>query len=49
VNEPTPPPQSIEDKLTSIRERLEDSFAQFHAILDVCIACHKAFDMRLTG
>jgi hypothetical protein len=46
VNEPTPSTQSIEDKLTSIRERLEDIFTQLYTVLDVCITCPKALDVQ---
>ncbi len=46
VNKPSQSTQSIEDKLTSIRERLEDIFTQLHIVLDVCISCHKALDVQ---
>lgn len=46
MNAPTKQTQSIEDKITSIRERLEDIFTQLYTILDVCITCHKALDVQ---
>jgi hypothetical protein len=46
VNEQPQPTQSIDDKLTSIRERLENIFTQLHIVLDVCITCHKALDVQ---
>jgi hypothetical protein len=46
VNEQPQPAQTVEERLTSIRERLEDSFTQLHLILDVCITCHKALDVQ---
>ena len=46
MSEQPQPTQTIEEKLTSIRDRLEDSFTQLHIILDVCITCYKALDVQ---
>lgn len=46
MNEPSKRTQNIEDKVTSIRERLEDIFTQLYTVLDVCITCHKALDAQ---
>jgi hypothetical protein len=44
VNASTKQTQGIEDKPTSIRERLEDILTQLYTVLDVCFTCHRALD-----
>ena len=46
MNKQPPSALNVEEKLVSIRDRLEAIFTQLHITLDVCITCHKALDVQ---